>query len=79
MADTLAEWIATGSEVTESDKERALEALEAIGVPDLIDSLAMAERVIRFGNSFHYIPAFFADWSPEQKYLLWVTDPAREK
>ena len=78
MADALAEWVATGSAVTEEDKERAHEALDAIGVPELLESLAMAERIIRFGNSFHYVPAFFADWSPEQKYLLWLTDPERE-
>lgn len=78
MADTLAEWIATGSAVSGEDKERAREALEALGLPEILESLGMAERIIRFGNSFHYVPAFFADWSPEQKYLLWLTDPKRE-
>jgi hypothetical protein len=79
MADVLAEWIATGSAVTNEDKERTLEALAAIGVPEILESLAMAERIISFGNSFHYVPAFFADWSPEQKYLLWLTDPKRKR
>lgn len=78
MAETLAEWVASGSEVTEEDTQRAREALDAIGAPALLDALEMAEGIIRFGNCFHSVAAFFAAGSAEQRYVLRVTDPSRE-
>ncbi len=69
MAETLAEWLSSGPDVTEEDRRLAREALDALGVPDLLRELAMAERIIRFGNSFHSIAGFFADGSVEQGYL----------
>jgi hypothetical protein len=69
MVETLAEWLASGPDVTEQDRRRAREALDALGVPALLAALAMAERIIRFGNSFHSIAGFFADGSEEQGYL----------
>lgn len=76
MAETLAEWLATGPDVTEEDRQGAREALVAIGVPALLEALEMAERIIQFGNSFHAIAGFFADGSREQDYVRRVTDPA---
>lgn len=72
MADGLAEWVAVGSDVTDEDRRRASEALRAAGIPGLLDALAMAERIIRFGNSFHSVARFFADGSAEQDYVLAV-------
>jgi hypothetical protein len=69
MVDTLAEWVATGSEVTEEDRRLAREALDAIGLPGLIEKLEMAERIIRFGNGFHSVAGFFADGTAEQSYV----------
>lgn len=70
MVETLAEWVAVGSDVTGEDRQHARDALEALGVPGLLEGLAMAEGVIRFGNSFHSIAGFFADGSVEQDYVL---------
>lgn len=79
MADTLGEWLAVGSEVTQGDRQRAGEALQALGVPELLDALAMAERIIRFGSSFHSIARFFADGSEEQDFLLSLLDPSPQQ
>jgi hypothetical protein len=79
MADTLAEWLATGPDVTEEDRRGAREALDAMGVPALLEALDMAERIIRFGNSFHSIAGFFADGSGEQDYVRRLTDLAGER
>lgn len=70
MAETLAEWIGTGTDLTEGDRQGARAALRAIAVPELVEALTMAERVIRAGNSFHSVARFFADGSPEQEYVL---------
>ena len=76
MARTLAEWLATGSDVTAEDCSNARDALTAMGVPDVVDALDMAERILRFGNSFHSIARFFVDGSAEQDYLLRLTGGA---
>lgn len=73
MARTLAEWLASGSDVTAEDCRNAREALTALGVPDVLHALDMAERILRFGNSFHSIARFFADGSPEQEFVLRMT------
>jgi hypothetical protein len=74
MANTLAEWVATGSDVTEEDRQLAREALDAIGVHALVDKLEMAERIIRFGNGFHSVAGFFADGTAEQNYVRQLGD-----
>ena len=73
MVDTLVEWVATGADVTDEDRRRAREALEALGVPALFEALDTAERIILFGNCFHTVAGFFADGSPEQDYLRRLT------
>ena len=73
MVDTLVEWVASGADVTEEDRRRAREALEAIGVPELVEALDTAERIILFGNCFHTVAGFFAAGSPEQDYLRKLT------
>ena len=75
MAETLAEWLSSGPDVTEEDRRLAREALDALGVPGLLRALAMAERIIRFGNSFHSIAGFFADGSAEQAYVRQLGPP----
>ena len=79
MVETLAEWVAVGSDVAEEDRHRAREALQALGVPCLLDALAMAERIIRFGNSFHSVARFFADGSAEQDYVLSLIGPSEHR
>lgn len=78
MAGVLGEWLASGLDVTTEDRERAIEALAALGIPDLLVDLDLARRILRFGNSFHTIARFFADGSAEQAFLLRLagdTDP----
>ena len=75
MVETLAEWLSSGPDVTEEDRRLAREALDALGVPDLLAALAMAERILRFGNSFHVIAGFFADGSAEQGYVRRLDPP----
>lgn len=70
MADVAAEWFARGTSVTPEDRRMAAEALAATGVPSLLASLELAERILRVGNGFHTIAGFFTDGSPEREYLL---------
>jgi len=79
MAESLAEWLATGPDMTDEDLRLAREVLGALGVPALLGELAMAERVLRFANSFHTVARFFADGSTEQRYLRSLTDGAGEE
>lgn len=74
MCETVAEWLAQGPDVTEADRLRAREVLEAIGVPLLLEELEIAERVITFGNCFHSVAGFFADDTREQRYVRDLTD-----
>ena len=78
MAEVLAEWVATGSDVTDGDRQRAREALDAIGIPVLIATLDMAERIILFGTGFHAVAGFFADGTAEQAYLRRLASSGRE-
>lgn len=74
MVDVLAEWLAPGTTVSAEDRSRAAEALSAIGLPSLLAELELAERVLRAGNGFHTIAAFFTDGSAEQDFLLSLSD-----
>jgi hypothetical protein len=69
MVETLVEWMASGPDVTAEDYRRARQALDALGVPALVEALETTDRILLFGNSFHTIARFFADGSPEQEYL----------
>jgi hypothetical protein len=78
MTETLVEWLATGTDVTEEDRQRAREAMRAIGVSALLDTLEMAERIIRFGNSFHSVAGFFAEGTAEQAYVRALAEGGRQ-
>ncbi len=74
MAVVLTEWLSPATGVQEEDRRHAAEALEAMGLPGVVQELQLVRRILRFGNSFHTIARFFADGSPEQRYLLELVD-----
>lgn len=75
MVDELARRLRPEVPGNPASRAEAAAALEALGVPELLRSLATARAILRFGDSFHPIARFFVDGSPEQRYLL---DLARE-
>ncbi len=77
MVETVAEWTAAGPDVTDDDRRLAREALDAIGAAEIVAALDMAEGIIRFGNCFHSVAAFFADGSAEQGYVVRLTSGDR--
>jgi len=70
MAELLAGRYAPGKPVSDAARRQAEEALESLGVPELLDRIAIAERIIRTGEGFHSVARFFADGSEEQTFIL---------
>jgi hypothetical protein len=74
MAELLAARYASGKPVSEVTRRQAQEALEALGLPQLLDRIAIAERIIRTGEGFHSVARFFVDGSEEQTFILGLQD-----
>lgn len=70
MAELLAARYAPGKPVSDVTRRQAQEALAALGVPELLGRIAIAERIIRFGEGFHSVARFFVDGSEEQTFIL---------
>ena len=52
------------------DTDLAAGLLQRLGIPALLEDLAVAERVIRAADGFHPVARFFVDGSPEQRLIL---------
>jgi hypothetical protein len=63
------EFVGTGLDIEEA-RRRAEEFGRTAGIRNLVQSLAVAERVLRAGEGFHSIERFFVDDSEEQRYLI---------
>lgn len=70
MVEELARRMRPGDPDDPDARAEARAALEALGIPDLLTSLATARTILRFGDGFHPIARFFVDGSAEQRYLL---------
>jgi hypothetical protein len=69
VVSTLARSLAGDGEVTDDVRRRAEEMAETAGIRVLVETLAVAERVLRTGEGFHSIERFFVDESEEQRYV----------
>jgi len=74
MTELLAARYASGKPVSDVTRRQAQETLEALGVPQLLDRIAIAERIIRTGEGFHSVARFFVDGSEEQTFILGLQD-----
>lgn len=70
LADALACHLSPDEQGSGDGRTRARALLEEIGVGHLIDTLTLAERIIRAGQQFHSVERFFVDGSLEQRYLV---------
>jgi hypothetical protein len=69
VVSALARSLAGAGEVTDDVRSRAEEVAEAAGIRTLVETLAVAERVLRAGEGFHSIERFFVEDSEEQRYV----------
>jgi hypothetical protein len=69
MKQTVAEWLESDGRVPEDDTE-ATALLEALGIPKLLESLHVSERIICAADGFHPVARFFVGGSAEQQYIL---------
>ena len=69
MLDVLAAARRPGTPASPDDRRWAEATLELLGIPGLLRSLELAERVLRFGDGFHPVARFFVDGSDEQAYV----------
>ncbi len=51
------------------DPALAAELLQQLGIPALVEDLAVAERIIRAADGFHPVARFFVDGSAEQRLI----------
>lgn len=57
-------------EATDADRRRAEEILEHLRLPELLDALAVAERIVTAADGFHPVASFFVDGSPERRFIV---------
>lgn len=69
VVSRLARSLAVAGEATDDVRRRAEEVAEAAGIRILVETLAVAERVLRSGEGFHSIERFFVEGSEEQRYV----------
>ncbi len=70
MEQTLAELLEKAEWATSTDTGTASELLKALGVPELLEAVALSEEIIRAADSFHPVARFFVDGTAEQTYIV---------
>ena len=70
LRDTLAAAVHGDCKATGDDRGRVDELLAKLRLPELLEALAVAERIVTAADGFHPVASFFVEGSPERRFIV---------